>query len=533
MTPSPSRPSEVPSPTPFAEPVATPAPAGERPTPIAGARRGGTLDLASRENIAHQDVHQELSPALSTWGPGIVYSRLLRFESGPGVELPSLAVECELCESWNMEDTTTFVFRLRPDVRWQDLPPVNGRALRAGDLVYSYTRQRQPDWPNAELLQLVWVLGGPQPDTLRISLTVPDADFMASLADGHSKVVAREAVEQNGDLKRGPSIGTGPWVLTETQPDASHIFVANPDYFEAGLPLIDKLTIHIITDAATRNAAFRVGTLDVQQMEPHEWADYRQQQPDAAFLMARESGAGLEVALKTSRPPFDDVRVRRAAFLAMDPWRAIEDIWSGAAYISSGIPPAEAGWPMRERELREFLARPYLARDLLRNADLAATLDVSIKVGNFGDSYLGHARRIADEMTAVGFEPSLEIVNRRVFGENIWLGGDYQMFVGPTAPVTTPNGYMLPVLHSLGQWNTTEHRDGELDRLIESQAQEFDARVRRDLVHQIQRRVLEQAYRFMPAGRVSIWTWWPRVRNFHPNFAGFEYSHWARVWLDG
>ena len=72
------------------------------------------MNLATRENIAHQDVHQDASPALSTWGPGIVYSRLLRFQSGAELDLPSLAVECELCEGWGMSEAgTEFMFRLR------------------------------------------------------------------------------------------------------------------------------------------------------------------------------------------------------------------------------------------------------------------------------------------------------------------------------------------------------------------------------------------------------------------------------------
>ena len=46
-----------------------------------------------------------------------------------------------------------------------------------------------------------------------------------------------------------------------------------------------------------------------------------------------------------------------------------------------------------------------------------------------------HAERIAEEMGSVGFAPELEIVDRRRFGEQVWFGGEYEMFVGPMAPV--------------------------------------------------------------------------------------------------
>jgi ABC-type oligopeptide transport system substrate-binding subunit len=132
----------------------------------------------------------------------------------------------------------------------------------------------------------------------------------------------------------------------------------------------------------------------------------------------------------------------------------------------------------------------------------------------------------------VGFAPEVQLVNRRDFGEKVWLGGDYQMFVGPTAPVAGPNGFLLPVLHSNGIWNTTGHRDKVLDALLETQAVSTDAVLRSQAIGEIRERVLLKAYRFMPAARVAIWTWRTRVRDFHPNFAGSEYYHWARVWLD-
>jgi ABC-type transport system substrate-binding protein len=495
-------------------------------------KHGGTLNLAARENIAHQDVHQEASPALSTWGPGIVYSRLLRFQSGPELDLPSLAVECELCEGWGMSETgTEFRFRLRDGVRWQNIPPVNGRALTSDDIAFSYERQRQDGWPNAPLLHMVEEIAAPQPNILRIYLLAPDADFFASLADGRSKIVARDAVQVQGDLKGGPTIGSGPWILTETRSDVSHTFESNPDYFERPYPFVDKLKIHVITDAETRDAAFRVGALDVQQMEPQEWEKYRQQEPGTPFMRVRAPGTGLEVALNTSVSPFDDARIRRAVFQAMDPWQAVEEVWLGAAFVSLGMPPAEADWLLAEPDLRDYFGDADLARELLSNSSLDLPLSVSIKVGDFGEPYRAHASRIADEMRAIGFAPTLQLMNRRQFGDEVWLGGDYQMFVGPIAPQTTANGYLLPVLHSLGRWNTTGHQDEELDAMILAQAQEADALARKALLLRIQRHALGNAYRFVPASRVSIWTWWPRVQGFHPNFAGSEYFHWARVWV--
>lgn len=491
---------------------------------------GGTLNLVSRENIAHQDVHQDVSPALAVWGSGIAYSRLMRFRSGPDVELPSLAVECELCEGWTMVNETTFEFNLRDNVRWQDIAPVSGRSLTAEDVVFSYNRQRQQGFANAPLLHILDTVEASAPDVLRLTLLAPDADFMTALADGHSKIIAREAVELSGDLKNGPTIGSGPWMLADTRPNSAYTFERNPDYFDEGLPYADRLVMHVITDPNTRKAAFSVGSLDVAQMEPQEWAEFQRQSPGVQSSMIKEAVSGLEVAFKTTDAPFNDVDVRRAALLAMNPWDTIEDVWLGAAYVKQGVPPVSADWLLTEDELRQFFGDPQRASQLLQES--SAGVPVIIKVGDFGEQYLAHAQQIAGEMREVGFDTEIQVVNQRRFGEEVWLGGDYQMFVGPIAPVTSSNGYLFPLLHGQGQWNTTEHQDTALDALIEAQAQEFDPQRRKELVMDIQRHALENAYRAMPAAQVSIWARQPRVQNFYPNFAGFEYSHWARVWLE-
>ena len=83
-----------------------------------------------------------------------------------------------------------------------------------------------------------------------------------------------------------------------------------------------------------------------------------------------------------------------------------------------------------------------------------------------------------------------------------------------------------------GRLNTTGHADGELDDLIAAQAAEMDPIERQRLVREIQLRVLEEAYRFMPAVHSLVLASWPRVRNLHPNFALFEYAHWSRVWIE-
>ena len=533
--PTPTTVTWTPAPALVPSPAAIPTAAIERSPPASASegdgRRGGTLNLVSRQVIGHQDVHRDVSETLAAWGPGIVYGRLMRFESGAGVELPSLSVMCEVCREWKMIDATTFEFNLRDDVMWQDLRPVNGRRLVASDIVYSYERQRQDGMPNGALLYSVDDVEALSDDLLRVKLLAPDADFLITLANGHSKIVAREAVEVNRDLLQGPTVGSGPWILEDADSAPAFSFRRNENYFEGDAPLLDMLRIHTIVDEDTAYAAFRVNNVDVHRLRPDQWKEFSQQKPDASSLAFREIGRGLEVGFKSTEPPFDDLRVRQAAMLAMRPNRAIEEIWQGAAYLTQGVPLAGADWWLDDSELADYFDDHSAARALLAEAVEFLPVPVDVQVGDFGAEYRAHAEKIAGAMQSVGFEPQLEVVDRRQFGEQVWLSGQYRMFVGPTAPVASPNAYMLAVLSSDGAWNTTGHRDETLDALILAQAGEYDSAKRRQLVIEVQRHALKNAYRFLPGASVSLWAWWPHVQGFEPNFAGTEYSHWERVWL--
>ncbi len=538
-TPEPSPSGQMPTvePDPTALPIetavleVTATPFIETGTPRPDAVFGGVLRLVTPEDIAHQDVHFEASPALSTWGPGIAYSRLLSFRTGPDVVLPSLGVRCDLCESWRMVDPVTFEFVLKRGVRWHDEPIVGGRTLVADDVLYSLTRQL--GGPNGALLGSIDDMSVVGDTALTVSLAEPDADFFLGLADARSKIVAREAVELNGDLRNGPTVGTGPWRLTSTGSTGTHGFERFDDYFDGDLPYPNELRVHVVDDPQTRDAAFIVGQIDVMELTSQEWEALHSRLRSPEAVLVRETGSGVEFALNPGRPPFDNPDARRAAFAAINPVQAIKDLWLGAGYLSFGFPLNGPAWGLDPTDLLGHIASPAEARRLLSDIDPESVkIPVTIKVGRFGDAYIAHANRVADELRAVGFEVTVEEVTRVAFADDVWKGGDYQAFLGPIPQVSSPNAFLFTVVHSQGPYYRGGPADEQMDILIELQAGEYDPDVRRARLKEIQRRMLASAVRFMPVTRTSVWAVQPWVKNFHPNLSGFEYAHWASVWIE-
>ena len=525
----------VPVPSPTA--VVAPAPSGSF---------GGTLKVVAAAEIPHRDVHQEVQETLTALGPGLAYSRLLRLRSGQGANQPNLLLECDLCESWELDKNLAYIFQLRPGVKWQNISPVNGRELTAQDVVFSLDRLKTPGWPNARLLASIGDAVALEDLALKVELALEDADALLSLADGHVKIVAPEAVAVTGDLKDGPVIGTGPWVWLETGPGEGMEFARNSNYFEGGLPFLDQLNVTVMRSRPLADspgsieldkvAAFQAGLVDVLSVGPNEWEMVQRGGSDYQSVVSRRSGAGVVLAMNSQKPNLQAAAVRQAVFQAIDPWDYLDTVWSGQGFASVGVPVRESGWLLERSEMRQnFFADPGKARQLLVNAGqtLPVDLEVTVRIERTGGENLALEERLMADLTAVGFNPELRRMNPVQF-DDLVMGParDFQLAVGAVPPTSTTNSYLFGLLHSQGQWNLAGHDDSLLDSMIETQAAEFNDVARRDQLVEIQRRVLDQAYLFSPVTVASRWVFSSDLKGFEPNTALSEYNFWSRTWLD-
>ena len=491
---------------------------------------GGSINLAIPQRASHLDVHLDASKVLSSWGPGLAYSRLMRSERD-AVD-GTASVRCDLCESWSMSDETTLDFKLREGVLWQNIYPVNARQLETEDIVYSLERQitiSPIGSISLDSLSRLEVLGD---RTLRINLKSANADIFFILSDGRNKIVAEEAVKVAGDLKRGPTIGTGPWVFQDNENAAGYRFVRNAKYFENHIPYLDNLNIHVIPSQNTRRAAFKVGRVDVHKLTHDEWGEFKGRSETFFLFKQDETSTGMEISLNTTQPPFDDIALRRAAFFAMNPQRSVSEIWDDMAYASTGMP---LPWPDRHLE-KELMHKVFYdleaSVNILRSINYPREIKVNAIVGDYGERYKTHAAKVASEMRLVGFDVELTIVNRKEFGDKTLLGGDYNVIIGPSAPIHPLNHYLFGVLHSDGLFNSTGLNDPILDSLIELQSTEYANYKRMEIVRDIQIRSIDLVHRFMPATEVSVWAWWDRINGFYPTFTNSEYFHWSKAWVE-
>lgn len=149
----------------------TPA-AGETPGATAQAgkpKMGGTITSAFDVEVLTLDPHMSTVP-YTVWVVGLTQNGVLQYDRNGDVA-PDLA------ESWNYNTDTELVLNLHKGVKWQNLPPVNGRELVADDIVYSLTRlgTQDPKFSHRALLESVDKIEAVDKYTVKITLKSPNA----------------------------------------------------------------------------------------------------------------------------------------------------------------------------------------------------------------------------------------------------------------------------------------------------------------------------------------------------------------------
>jgi len=301
-------------------------------------KKGGALARASAWDPPVIDPRHTQSVGLYQFA-GLVYNRLVRYpfsdESGSPTDM---TLKGDLAESWQgSPDARIWTFKIKKGVKWQNLPPLNGRELVAADIKYCYEAYAK-EGVQAFTFQEIEGMETPDTHTLRVHLKTPNTLFPQNMAEPVAVIFPREVLEQDGDLKKR-AIGTGPFILKEHTRKVRIVLQRNPDYYDAGRPYVDQYTILSTPDAATRLAAFRTGQSDILWVaSPSEVETVRKTNPAAVVQAYHNTLAPFGLALAQDRAPFNDVRVRRAMSMAIDRQKQVDTVFEGHGMPGWGVP---------------------------------------------------------------------------------------------------------------------------------------------------------------------------------------------------
>jgi peptide/nickel transport system substrate-binding protein len=341
--------------------------------------------------------------------------------------------------------------------------------------------------------------------TVRFTLSRPYAPFLASLALFSAAIVSPAAWKSEGlgedgkyryDFARKP-VGSGPFGFKEWKRDERIVLEANEDHF-AGRPKLDRLVFRPIKDPRARLKDLQAN--GIHGMDNPDLVDLDEARTDERLVVLSRPGLNVcYLAMNTMRPPFDDVRVRRAAAFAIDKQRLIR-----AAYDGDKGEPAVSMCP---KGMLGHLAsedrRPDLekARALLAEAGFPDGFETELWHGDVQRAYLpdpdGVAIQIQQDLKQIGIRARIRKVEWSAYIPATQRGEHPMCLLGWMADIGDPDNFLYVLLDKdnarVGSANNVSFYTGDrVHELLLAAQRSYDTDERVRLYHEAQRILFQE-----------------------------------------
>jgi dipeptide transport system substrate-binding protein len=454
-----------------------------------------------------------------------IYNTLVEFAPGTTTIRPALA------ESWTVsEDGRTYVFALRDGVRFHANPGfAPTRPLNAEDVLFSFARQRSAGSPpgvqgftyfhDLGLADLIEAIDAPDPRHVRFRLREADTTFLANIAQAFGAILSAEyaaALASRGasdELARAP-IGTGPFAFEAYRSDQILRYRVFPDYWRRGDDGADAgerpdgLVFAITPNAAVRLTKLRAGECHAMAFPATGDLGAIRSDPTLTLLALAELNVSY-LALNTARPPFDDVRVRRAINLAIDRQAIVAGVYGDAGILAQG--PLPPGIWAHDPDLPDTrFDRPEALR-LLTEAGLAAGFDTELWYPPVSRPYNPDGRRVADmiqaDLAQVGIRARPVTRPWNAYRTALYGGEPSLMLYGWTSDNGDPDNFLNVLLGCKaaqpGGANLARWCDPAYERLVEAARRTGDRQTRQALYRQAQT-LIRQAMPWVPLAHTKV-----------------------------
>ena len=287
---------------------------------------GGTVVMASGADLESANPLVTTHPLSRQVQRHALFVTLVRHDS-------ALRVVPYLARRWTWSpDRRALRLHLATGLRWHDGVPTT-----AHDVAFTLEAVRDPATGSPRAAALAWLARVEVQDdtTLTLHARTPLADVPGILGELPLAPRHRLAAVPRADLRRHPfagaPVGNGPFRFRERRPGQRWVFDRVPDFPAAlgGPARIGRLVIAVVDEATTKFAGLVGGDLDIAGINP-TMASLVARDP---LLRVLEYPVTYSYALvfNTTRPPFDDARVRRALGAAIDRARIVDVALAGFA----------------------------------------------------------------------------------------------------------------------------------------------------------------------------------------------------------
>jgi peptide/nickel transport system substrate-binding protein len=335
----------------------------------------------------------------------------------------------ELAREWGIDEQGAWVFRLRPEARFQ-----NGEAVTAEDVKWTIEQiagERSTAYYRTQF-QAVERIDTPDAHTVRLVTKEPLATVPLWFANYNMPICWR------GSRTTTDPVGAGPYRIASQERGTFIELQAVPNHWQTGIPRTPRIRFVIYADENLRLSALQAGDVDMIEYVP--WPGMAQVEADPRLKLDAQDGPFMDLLFNGTRPPFNDPRVRQACAFAIRREDIVQVAFSGRGKPIEGVPIFE-GTPWWDAELSKGLAyNPDRARQLLSAAGHPNGFStVMLATSQFG-MHKDTAEVAQQHLAAVGIRAELRLVDwsTRV---NLGTRGQYEIAVhGVSSDFNDPDG---------------------------------------------------------------------------------------------
>ncbi len=475
-----------------------------------------TLVIAIEGNPTNLDPRQG-TDAYSERIGHLLFNSLVR-ANDRGEIVPELAL------LWDHPDSLTYVFHLKPDVRFHD-----GTSLTSRDVRFTFESILDPESasPLRSNYENIRAIATPDPLTVIFRLREPQASFLANLIRG---IVPANAAREAGKPFASHPVGSGPFRLVRMGDEAIDLEAFPACAF--GAPALSGIRVRIIPDDTVRILELKKGNIHwIQNAVPLDLIPFLAKDPHLRIEVSPGTTYAY-LGMNLTDPILKDRRVREAIARSIDRERIIREILNGTARPATGV-LSPFHWAYEGR-VSAYPYDPPRARALLdaagylpgRDRDGASRFTLLFKT-----SQNETARRVAEviqqELSEVGIQMDIRSYEWGTFYADI-KSGNFQLYTLNWVGITDPDIY-YDIFYSKNippaGVNRNRYDNPALDRLLLAARRENDRTRRKAIYGEVQKIVA----RDLPY--ISLWTL-DNVVVMRDNVVGYRPSpsgEWTRL----
>jgi peptide/nickel transport system substrate-binding protein len=504
-------------------------------------KTGGVLRVFHSDSPTSTSIHEEYNAAtVLPFMP--VFNNLVAFD--PGVPQNSDAsIVPDLAESWSWnDDKTELTFKLRQGVKWHDgWPFTSGDVECTFNLLTGRARDRLRSNPRAAWYRNISYVHGSTDYEVTLHLNHPQPSLLSLLASGLTPIYPCHVPSAQMRIK---PIGTGPFKVDSFKQFDSLRLVRNPDYFKPGRPYLDGIELSIVPSQSTAMLSFVAGRFDLTfpwEVPITQLRDIRRQSP-RIVCETTSMNNNTNILVNRDAPPFDNPDVRRALILALDRKAFIATLNEGDGQVGGVMqPPPDGKWGMPEERLAtvpgygpDIEKNRAEARALMGLAGFTPQKRLLTKIATRPlSAYRNPATLLADQLRAINIDAELDVIENSQWHPRLERR-QYTIGINNTGNgVDDPDQGFFENFSCRSERNYNGYCNGEIERLFERQSVETDPAKRRQLVWDIDSKLLADAARPVIMWNRNATCWQPYVKGYVPHVnSTFNGSRFEDVWLE-